>query len=76
MSKKLLILLLGLIFLLMLIIIYAIVTLTTKIDNINYQLKNIKQDITCSELYFNGSTGKQYCVGLKDQLNDIQQRIK
>jgi hypothetical protein len=64
-------------------VIYAISyeRLTSKVDAINTKVNKIDRDISCAEVFNNGSTGKQSCIGIVDQLDDtkklddIQQRL-
>jgi predicted PurR-regulated permease PerM len=48
--------------------------LNTKINNVNSSIKNVDKDITCGETLVNSPTGNS-CIGLKDQLNTIQDKL-
>ena len=52
-----------------------VLSLNKKVNSVSTEVKNTNQDITCSEVYHDGNTGQDSCIGIKDQLNDIQQRL-
>jgi fumarate reductase subunit D len=67
------------IFLLLLITIiltFSVLRLTTQVNAMKHEVEDVKQDITCGQVFHNGMTNKDTCIGMQDQLNDIQQRLQ
>jgi hypothetical protein len=52
-----------------------VLTLNSKVNAATAEVNKVHQDITCAEVLNNGSTRQQSCIGIKEQLDDIQQRM-